>query len=444
MFIEVIGKIIVGLAYLSLVIAIALNFDRFKVAVAIALIVTILALLLNFLNPVEALPYVDLDVIGLVIFASALSWFIENSELAKLIVSKSLKFAGRSIYMIVLVIGMISLFLSLWLENVTVVILMSPIILTIAKAFGISPIPLLIVSAFGSNLSGSALLCGDPQAIIVASAYRLSFIDFIIYNSRLSMFFIIMAGSIVSLLLIPKIIRIFDKEFYVKTKNGYSEIAIEEQKFSKYMLAVILALIAKVIFLSLRLQLGLSLTMCGALAVIPLLLIYWRRVRENVRDFIEKVLDVKLIGFYIAMFYLVGYLDVTGLTTDIAKSIEYLSGGSIVIYPSILVSISAIASSFIDNVPLVAAFVPIITKISIAFNIDKVVLAWAMLLGVTIGGGGTFIGCMASYAAVRIGERETGKRVSLAYYSKIAVPPTIIALIVGLAIYYISYLDYFL
>ncbi len=438
---ELVGKVVVGSAYLGLVIAIAFNADRLKTAATAAIIVTALALALGFMDPVKALPYVDLDVIGLIVLASALSWAIEDSGLAMWIVAKSLKLTGGSIRLVVIVIGMVSLLLSLWLENITVVIIMAPIVFAVSRALGVNPIPLLIVSALGSNLSGSALLCGDPQAAIVASAYGLTFTDFIIYNWRPSMFFIVIASSIAGLLLMPTIIKIADREFYTGV-GGEARACVQEPRFSNYMMATLLAMAVKATLLSLRRELGFNLTTCAALAVIPLLLIYWRRVARNLREFFEKVVDIKLVGFYIAMFYLVGFLDGVGLTGDIAKAIEHLSGGSSLLVPLVLIGIGAASSSFIDNVPLVAAFVPVVTKLSTMLGIDKVVLAWAMLLGVTIGGGGSFIGCMAAYAAVRIGERETGRRITFAYYAKMAIPFTIVALLAGTATYYATYLSY--
>jgi Na+/H+ antiporter NhaD/arsenite permease-like protein len=67
------------------------------------------------------------------------------------------------------------------LDNVTTVLLVAPVTLTICEKLGLRPVPYLIVLAFASNIGGTATLIGDPPNIIIASRAGLSFNDFLIH-----------------------------------------------------------------------------------------------------------------------------------------------------------------------------------------------------------------------------------------------------------------------
>ena len=69
--------------------------------------------------------------------------------------------------------------LSSVLDNVTTVVLLTPITLSVARTLRVSPFPYLISQIFASNIGGTATLIGDPPNILIGSAAGLDFADFL-------------------------------------------------------------------------------------------------------------------------------------------------------------------------------------------------------------------------------------------------------------------------
>jgi Na+/H+ antiporter NhaD/arsenite permease-like protein len=81
---------------------------------------------------------------------------------------------------ILILLALVTAFLSAFLDNVTTVILMVPVTFLIADALGLSPLQFLLTQVMASNIGGAATLIGDPPNILIGSAAGLSFTDFVI------------------------------------------------------------------------------------------------------------------------------------------------------------------------------------------------------------------------------------------------------------------------
>ncbi len=467
-----IGAWIVGVAYLAMLAAIASErVERTKAALATLGVVLASSILLGFADPLKAATYVDLDVIGLVVVASIASWFIEDSGLAKRITVALARHSEGSPVRFIVLASMISGFLSLFLENVTVVILLAPIVFRVSRLMGFDAKKALIAVALSSNLSGSALLVGDPQAAIVASAFNLDFLDFIYYAGRPSMFFVVVAGMTAAILLLPYYAGLekqaktsrhaFELHMYVysgaespshlyslrfrdprlatsKYRRYVKQGELETGRITVYEAAVVIAIAAKITLLALKNDLGLKLTEAAAPPILMLIPLF-ARSKAKLADLVKKSIDYKLLVFLASLFYLVGFIDLVSLTRRIADALLYVTG-SILQVTVALILVSAIASSIMDNVPFIAAMIPVIRVLSETHGADPVVVSWSMLLGATLGGNLTYVGAMANYTAVRLLERH-GYRVTFKEFMRIGVPFTVIALLAGSLVYYASYLD---
>ncbi len=67
------------------------------------------------------------------------------------------------------------------------------------------------------------------------------------------------------------------------------------------------------------------------------------------------------IGFFAGLFVVVGGLAETGVIEMMAYALIDITGGDMMITIIVLVWASAIISSFLDNIPLVATLIPIFT-----------------------------------------------------------------------------------
>ena len=70
---------------------------------------------------------------------------------------------------------------SMFIDNVTTVLLMIPITISVFRILRLSPIPFIIAQILASNVGGVATLIGDPPNILIGSAANIDFNSFIIY-----------------------------------------------------------------------------------------------------------------------------------------------------------------------------------------------------------------------------------------------------------------------
>lgn len=68
--------------------------------------------------------------------------------------------------------------------------------------------------------------------------------------------------------------------------------------------------------------------------------------------------------------------------------------------------VSALSSSFIDNIPFTAAMIPVIKKIGASGMVPLRPLVWSLAFGACLGGNGTLIGASANVVMVGLAEQE--------------------------------------
>ena len=134
------------------------------------------------------------------------------------------------------------------------------------------------------------------------------------------------------------------------------------------------------------------------------------------------MLDVEwaTIGFFAGLFIVVGGLVETGVIDMLANGLIDITGGDVMITIIVLVWASAIISSFLDNIPMVATLIPIILAIGNT-GVDVMPYWWAISLGACIGGIGTQIGASANVVLSGM-SKSYGYPITFMEYTKIAFP----------------------
>lgn len=95
---------------------------------------------------------------------------------------------------------------------------------------------------------------------------------------------------------------------------------------------------------------------------------------------------------------------------------------------AIIVWASAAISAFIDNIPYVAAMIPVIAGIAAEMGCDPTPLYFGLLSGAALGGNMTPIGASANITAIGILGRE-GYRVENRDFFRIGLPFTLAAIV---------------
>ena len=344
-----------------------------------------LTVALGLLTPEEAWHAIDYNTIGLLIGMMIIVNIMKQTGIFKYLALKAVKASKGNIFLIFVMITGITGALSAFLDNVTMVILITPISIFIAETMGISPFPFFIGEIIASNMGGTATLIGDPPNVMIGSAAHLSFFDFFVHLTPL----VLLAYGVFILyfkVFESKKLGIFGT-FDIDRLNIMPEKALKNKKLLKKSLFVFTLVLLGFFFHPL-LKLEPSVV---ALTGAALLLVLSKHNPEDVLKEVEWATLVFLAGFFI----LVGGLEKFGVITYLAKWIVSITS-NIKILAIIILIISAFVSSILDNIPFVAAMIPIIATVNAKLGIHTNTLWWALSLGACLGGNGTLIGASAN------------------------------------------------
>lgn len=407
----------------------------------IGLLLIIVLLVSQAVSIEELISYINWDVLGLILGMSIYTVFLEISGIAELI-ARYLVYKIRNTFILFLALILAAGIVSIALENVTTVLLFAPIVFKIGKITGVNIVPLMIGIALAANMSGSATMIGDPPAIITAGHYDLSFIDFIFYDGKPSMFFITLIPMIVSCLTYTY--------FYIGRRT--EEITFGEIVFDKkniwsgidklFVFETLFFLSIKIILLSIRDIIHTPLSLAAAVGVggLALTRLLLHRDKKNVVYAFKNGFEWELLVFLAGVFVLSGAFAKYGLAERFAKELISLTGDNLFLLTAVLIWFSVAVSAVLDNVPYVATMLPVIDGLARDTGRDPIIYAWALLLGATLGGGITYIGASANLVTIRLLEKKN-YRVSFAGFIKYSLPFNIVNILTGWALFIVFWLS---
>jgi len=307
---------------------------------------------------------------------------------------------------IVLII-MISAILTCAVDEVTAIIFIVAAVFEICDYFEVDPTPFLIISVLATNIGSSGTVLGNPIGILIATKSGLTFEDFITRAFPLMLICMLVLIAIVRRWYRPTIRQLQERmDEFGANDLLIKLISVPPEKELKVSLAIFGVTL---FFISLhhRMELFFGLKPNTILLIIPLLSSgcvmawKWRKARE----FIEKDVEWWTLLFFLLLFAQAGTLKYTGATDVMARSLANFAGNSLNALIGIVLWIATIGSSLLDNVVLVAAFIPVIQGFG-AMDINLQPLWWALLFGGCFGGNITVIGSTANIVALGILEKE--------------------------------------
>src|ERR687895_1455995 len=127
-----------------------------------------------------ATEFVDWNTIGLLAGMMVIVAVLERTGIFEYLAIKSAQWGKARPGRILILLALVTAFLSAFLDNVTTVILMVPVTFVIADALDSDPVPFLLTQVMASNVGGAATLIGDPPNILIGSAADLSFAEFVV------------------------------------------------------------------------------------------------------------------------------------------------------------------------------------------------------------------------------------------------------------------------
>jgi Na+/H+ antiporter NhaD/arsenite permease-like protein len=326
----------------------------------------------------------------------------------------------RTARMAMIVLCALAGFISMFVENVAVVLLIAPVALSLAEKLKTSPVPLLVGIAASSNLQGTATMVGDPPSMILAGYMRLSFFDFMIYQGKPGIFFAVEIGAVASLVVLWIIYRRHrEKAAILRQESARSWVPL------LFLVALVGGLSVSTMFDPDFKWFAAALTLfLAALALIWFqLAARWQSLRK-----ILGALDWDTTFFLVGVFVLVGGLSESGWLDRIASGITAMVGTSRALAFVLIVVISVVVSGFVDNVPFLLAMIPVAQKVADNMGAPVPLLMFGLLIGACLGGNLTPIGASANVVTLGI-LKKRGYTVGFGEFMRIGVPFTTAAVL---------------
>ncbi|MCL1890573.1 MAG: ArsB/NhaD family transporter [Coriobacteriia bacterium] len=370
--------------------------------------------------PFEAsLHHIDFNTIGVLVGMMLFVAVAKRSGLFEYIAIKAAKLAKGDPWRIMVSLSIITAVLSAFLDNVTTVLLIGPMIFMICRELHLNPVPFIITQIIASNIGGTATLIGDPPNIMIGSQAGLSFLDFILVDGPIA----------VAILLVTLVCFrfIFKKTLVASPENmaaimelDESEAIISKSLFIKSIVMIVLVAVAFMLHGFLHLESAVI-----ALAAATVMIFIGRQ------DIEETLLDVEwtTIGFFVGLFVVVGAMAETGVIMMLANFLVEATAGKLIVAMLVILVASAVISAILDNIPFTATMIPVLIAMQ-GSGMDVTPLWWALSLGACLGGNGTLIGASANVVLSGIAGRE-GYPITFINYLKYGAPLMALSIVIA-------------
>ena len=375
---------------------------QFRLAFALLGATALLALRLTDIP--HLIEFANLDIILFLVAMMIVIGFLEQRKFFEVLLERLLDAVSHRAQLFFPAMMALAMLTAALVDEVTSILFMTSLTLHLTRRLRLEPFPYIVMIVLATNVGSSATVVGNPIGVLIAMRAGLSFSDFLRWASPI---------ALACLVLTIVICQIYFRKPLQAMAEGVArarEKALEEGRVSQkeFRLAsgIFAATILGLIFhhqAEHLLHLPKNTLLLGVpflMAAIALLI-----EGEKARELVEKRVDWWTLTFFLMLFASVGTLRYVGVTDRIAEGLTALAGNSPVRLLALILCISATLTAFLDNILVVATFVPIIADLGTT-GISVAPLWWGLLFGGTLGGNATMIGSTANIVAIGMLEKE--------------------------------------
>jgi Na+/H+ antiporter NhaD/arsenite permease-like protein len=402
------------------------------------------------LQPEESLDFIieeaiDFNTIGLLLGMMIIVAILGETGVFYWVGIKATNLSKGNLWKLMLLLSTFTAIVSMFIDNVTTILLMVPVTLSIVRILKVPPIPFILSQALVSNIGGSATLIGDPPNILIGSAANIDFNSFLI-NMGPTVAIVFIASVFLLKFFFRKDLRLKEKqeqeEHQLATENhGKTDLEaeliqpergssfIKDMNLLKKCMIVLVGVIALFSLQNLH-HVEVSVIALGGAAVLLVI------SRAHFEKILHEV-DWSTLIFFTGLFIIVGVAQHVGLINVLSSAAINLTGGNFWNTYIMIIWLSGIGSAFVDNIPFTATMIPLVETLNanpnIALTVDEFQISplwWALALGADFGGNGTLIGSSAGVVAAGLSERF-GYRISFIKWFKIGFPFMLITLAIA-------------
>ena len=411
----------------SLVLIFTEKINRMIVAFAGAMLMVTLGQALRFYDMQSAIEAIDFETLGLLMGMMIIVAMLEPTGFFQYLAVLAARASKGKPTRLFVLLGSVTTVLSMFLDNVTTVVLIAPVTLLISEILGVSAIPYLIAEAILSNTGGVATLVGDPPNVLIGSAAGFSFTDFLVYS--LPIVAVTWFGTLILLH------YLFKKELSKRPRGAKAVMklnpaqSLNEPEKARKILAV-LGMAVLFFFVHHLLHIEPAFVALGAAAVAML----W--VQPDMHETLKKV-EWSVLVFFGALFVMVGGLENAGVLESIVGLFRSESSVHPMLFGVAIIWAVAILSAVVDNIPITIALIPIIQGLG-ETGMDVTPLWWALAFGAGFGGNGTIIGSTANIIVATLSEK-TRTPITASLWMKRGLPVMLVACAIASILYTILY-----
>ena len=302
--------------------------------------------------------------------------------------------------------------ISLFLDNVTTVLVFAPLTVVIARLLAINPVPFLMSEALLSDTGGVATLVGDPPNVMIGSAANIDFNEFLFHMGP-----IVLAAWVVTLLLLLFFFR-DDLAQQIDGVLDLDETKVLKDRRGLLMVTFSIGVVIVLFFIHHHFHLFPGYVAWVGVAVALAL------VRPDPEEML-KGLDWSVLLFFASLFIIVGGVESSGLLDLLGHELTKISEDpdDLLLTALMIMWVSALLSAAVDNIPFTVTMIPIIAHLDTQ-GVDVMPLWWALALGVGMGGNGSHIGSTANIICVAEAERtgDPAYRITPLFWLKRGTP----------------------
>ena len=398
-----------------------------------ALIGVVVMVWIGVMSDVDAFGLVDWNVMAILVSVWIIASYFGKTGVPSWLSVQALRLSGGRPGLLVIILSVLAGTISMFVDNVVVILMMAPVALPLARALKLPVTPLVLMIGFSANFMGSAMLLGDLPPQMLHSVAGVEFMDFFWHQGRPSSFPILAVTFTITL-----------AAMYAYGFRGRPRVAVDverlgiETRIPNKLFATIVVgwFLLTVLGMAMREVLDVKLgfiAMTGAVTLVLLLEMLGERVKAPDFEAILAELDWRAVFFYIALFALVGGLEKMHVLAALADQLRPVFAGNYALGATLLYWVTVPIVGIVEHDAYILTFLHTIKDLQ-ADGVEPWPLYWMLLWSGTLGSNLTVAGAPALYAALNICQREEGRKVSLREFLAWSIPFTLVAALVCYAI----------
>lgn len=370
---------------------------------------------------------IDFNTIGLLIGMMIIVGVMKTTGIFQYVAIKVVKFVKADFKLIFVFFSITIFIFSAFLDNVTTILLFSPLVFLITDALGIDPTIFMFMVMFSANMGGAATLVGDPPNILVGSASKEGFLSFIEYMGPVALLILIITLSFY--------VSIFKDYFKVNKEKLTSFLTMDPKKAitdNRLFIASLIVFFGVIIGFALHEIMDYEMALIALFGASVILIISDESFEE-----VSSSIEWDTIFFFIGLFTLAYAMEEVGIIKMLSDSILKFSNHPLIL-GILIIWFSGIISAFIGAVPTVVVMVPIV-RVLVSSGLPRD-LWWALAMGASFGGNGTITGTAANMIVSGLLEKHLNIKGIYLRFIKHGFPVMLMSLLISSFYYLIKML----